>query len=203
MTRIRRAILSCFDKTGIAEFAALLREFDVELISTAGTMRTLKEAGIEVSSIADYTGVQELMDGRVKTLDAKVHAGLLGVRESKVHSEQLQAEGYEWIDMVVVNFQSLDALIARPEITLDEVIDRIDIGGVAMVRSGAKNFRHVAVVVSPQRYRAVMHDLRANDGAISFTMRSNLAREAFEATAAYDRVVADYLKSVEPVDRSG
>lgn len=201
MTPIRRAILSCFDKTGLVDFASVLREFDIELISTEGTTRALEEANIAVTSIGDYTGVQELMDGRVKTLDPKVHAGLLGVRESKVHCEQLQAEGYEWIDMVVVNFQPIEGLIARPGITLDEVIDRIDIGGVAMVRSAAKNFRHVAVVVSPQRYKAVIHDLRANDGAISFTMRSNLAREAFEATAAYDRVIADYLKSVEPVER--
>ena len=201
MNRIRRAVLSCFDKTGLVDFASVLREFDIQLVSTEGTTRTLQDAGIDATGIGDYTGTQELMNGRVKTLDPKVHAGLLGIRGSKVHSEQLQAEGYEWIDMVVVNFQPVDGLIAKPDITLDEVLDRIDIGGIAMVRSAAKNFRDVAVVVSPERYTAVIHDLRANDGAISFPMRSNLARDAFEATAAYDRIIADYLKRVETVER--
>jgi phosphoribosylaminoimidazolecarboxamide formyltransferase / IMP cyclohydrolase len=202
MTRIRRAILSCYDKTGLVEFAQALHAFDVTLICTTGTAETLNEAGIPASNITDFTGVQELMGGRVKTLDPKIHAGLLGIRESKVHTEQLHAQGFEWIDMVVANFRPLEPLMARPEITLDEVVDAIDIGGIAMVRSGAKNFRHVAVVVNPERYSAVTHDLRANDGAISFGMRTELAREAFESVWEYDRVVADYLARAEPSEQT-
>jgi phosphoribosylaminoimidazolecarboxamide formyltransferase/IMP cyclohydrolase len=140
------------------------------------------------------------MDGRVKSLHPKVHAGLLGVRENKVHCEQLQAEDYAWVDMVVVNLHPVEAVSAQPGITMDEVLEQIDIGGATMIRSAAKNFRYVTVVVNPERYSMVMHELRAHDGAVTYPTRFALAREAFACTAAYDNVIAGYLGglSLEP-----
>jgi len=200
MTRIRRAVISCHEKTGVVDLAQLLREFGVEIISTAGTLQVLQDAGIEAVNIADFTGVEEMMGGRVKSLHSKVHAGLLGLRDNKVHEEQLQAAGYEWIDMVVVNLHPSLSLIQQPGITLEEVIDQIDIGGMAMIRSAAKNFRYVSVVVNPERYAAIMHEMRAHDGEVTYATRWRLAQEAFACTAVYDQILADYLKSVEPAE---
>lgn len=198
MAKIKRAVISCHDKTGIVELARLLREFEVEIISTAGTLQVLEDAGLDVVNIADYTGVQEMMDGRVKSLHSKVHAGLLGIRENKLHAEQLQAAGYEWIDLVVVNLNPFEGVVQQAGITLDEVMEHIDIGGMSMIRSAAKNFRYVGVVVNPERYSAVMHELRAHDGALTFKTRYRLAQEAFATTAKYDQLIAGYLRSVEP-----
>ncbi len=197
MGKITRAILSCHDKTGIVELANVLREFEVEIISTAGTMHVLKEAGIEAISIADYTGVQEMMGGRVKSLHSKVHAGLLGIRDSKLHTEQLQSADYEWIDLAAINLHPVETVINQPGITLDEVIDQIDIGGATMIRSAAKNFRYVTVVVNPNRYSTIIHEMRAHDGEVTFPTRFALSREAFACTAHYDQVIADYLAQVE------
>lgn len=194
MYKIRRAILSCFDKTGIVELAQLLRELEVELISTSGTLHALCEAGIDVQSIADFTGVPELMDGRVKSLHHKVHAGLLGVRESKVHSEQLQAHGMAWIDLLVANLRPLEGIAQQRNITVDEVFEHTDIGGAAMIRSAAKNFRYVTVVVDPDDYPQVMHEMRALGGSVSFATRYRLAQKAFACTADYDRAIADFLE---------
>lgn len=195
--RIQRAILSCYDKTGLIEFARLLAEYGVELISTSGTLSVLREAGIAAVSISDFTGMPEMMSGRVKSLHPAVHAGLLGIRESKLHQEQLQAHGFQWIDMVVVNLQSVAELIARHAAAPDEVMDQIDIGGVAMLRSAAKNYRYVTAVVNPERYPQIMHEMRAHDGGVSFPIRFSLAREAFAWTARYDREIAEYLQRVE------
>jgi phosphoribosylaminoimidazolecarboxamide formyltransferase/IMP cyclohydrolase len=200
MIKVSRAIISCHDKTGVVELAKLLDSLGVEIVSTAGTLRVLREAGIDAVNIADFTGSPELMDGRVKSLHPKVHAGLLGVRENKVHCEQLQAEDYAWVDMVVVNLHPVEAVSAQPGITMDEVLEQIDIGGATMIRSAAKNFRYVTVVVNPERYSMVMHELRAHDGAVTYPTRFALAREAFACTAAYDNVIAGYLGglSLEP-----
>ena len=198
MSKIQRAILSCHDKTGVVELAQLLREFGVEIVSTSGTLKVLSEAGIEAQSIADFTGVPEMMDGRVKSLHPKVHAGLLGIRDRKLHVEQMQAYEMQWVDMVVVNLQPVEQLIGRTGTTFDEVLEQTDIGGSAMIRSAAKNFRYVTVVVNPQRYPAVMHDLRALECEVSYETRYRLAQEAFACTSAYDRSVADYLESQQP-----
>lgn len=197
-TMIKRAILSCHDKTGIVELGRLLRDFGVEIISTSGTLKVLLEAGIEAQSIADFTGVPELMDGRVKSLHHKVHAGLLGIRDNKVHQEQLQAHGMKWIDLLVANVHPLEGITSRPGVTTDEVFEQTDIGGAAMIRSAAKNFRYVTVVVSPESYARVMHEMRAHDGEVSFATRYRLAQEAFECTAMYDRLLAEYFKRTEP-----
>jgi len=198
MPKIERAILSCYDKTGVVEFARFLQELGVELISTSGTLKVLQEAGFEAKSISDFTGVPELMDGRVKSLHPKVHAGLLGIRDSKLHVEQMQAYGMQWIDLLVVNLQPFEKLIAQPGITTEEVVEQADIGGAAMIRSGAKNFRYVTVVVNPQRYPVIMHEMRAHSGAVSYATRYRLAQEAFACTAAYDAMIADYLRRTEP-----
>jgi phosphoribosylaminoimidazolecarboxamide formyltransferase/IMP cyclohydrolase len=198
MPRIRRAIISCFDKTGVVELARLLREFEVEIISTAGTLRELQSAGIEATSIADFTGVQEMLSGRVKSLHPKVHAGLLAQRDNKLHVEQMDAFQFRWIDMVVVNLHPVAQLMQQPGIMVDEVVDQLDIGGTAMIRSAAKNYRYVTVVVNPERYSTVMHELRAHEGEVSFETRFRMAQEAFACVANYDRVVADYLRSCEP-----
>ncbi len=198
MSRIERAILSCYDKSGIVDFAQVLREFGVELVATRGTLQVLREAGIEAISLEDFTGVPELMEGRVKSLHPKVHAGLLGVRDSKLHVEQMQSHELQWVDLVVVNLHPLDKMLAPPGATTEEVLEQIDIGGTAMIRSAAKNFRYVTVVVNPTRYPTVMHDIRAHDGEISFAARYRLAQEAFYCTAEYDRAIADFLRSTEP-----
>ena len=196
MPKVQRAILSCHDKTGLVEFAQFLRSCGVELLSTAGTLDELRANGIEVASIADFIGVPEMLDGRVKTLHPKIHAGLLGVRDSKLHHEQLEAHDYKWVDLVVINLHPVEAVMRQPGITLDEVIEQIDIGGSAMLRSAAKNFRYVTAIVQPDDYAAVMHDMRALDGAVSYNTRFRLAQEAFEATAAYDQAIVAYLQTL-------
>ena len=198
MRRIERAILSCYDKTGIVELAGVLREFGVDILCTAGTREVLKEAEIDAVSIAEFTGVEELLSGRVKSLHPKVHAGLLGLRDNKLHVEQMQAHGYPWIDLVVVNLHPLQELMRTPGITVEEVVDQIDIGGTAMIRSAAKNYRYVTVAVNPERYALIIHELRAHDGEVSFATRYRLAMEAFATTARYDDFIAEFLGTGEP-----
>jgi phosphoribosylaminoimidazolecarboxamide formyltransferase/IMP cyclohydrolase len=198
MVKIKRAILSCYDKTGIVELAHVLREFGVELVCTGGTLTALRAAGIDTVDIAEFTGVEEMMDGRVKSLHPKVHAGLLGIRENKLHVEQMQAHQYQWIDLVVVNLHPLQSLMDAPGITMEEVIEQIDIGGTAMLRSAAKNYRYVTVVVNPERYVTLIHELRAHEGEVSFATRFRLAREVFTCTAAYDQAIAQYMAGTEP-----
>jgi phosphoribosylaminoimidazolecarboxamide formyltransferase/IMP cyclohydrolase len=198
--KIERAVLSCYDKTGIVEFAQLLRELNIEIISTSGTLEVLRREGIEALSIAEFTGVPEMLDGRVKSLDSKVHAGLLGIREDKVHCEQMQAQGLKWVDLFVGNPRPVDELISRPGVKVDEVVAQVDIGGIAMIRSAAKNFRYVTCVVNPARYAAVMHDLRAHQGQVSFALRYRLAQEALVAVAQYDLAIAEFMRDHEPAE---
>lgn len=198
MAKIERAILSCYDKTGVVEFAKVLRDFDIELISTEGTRRVLSEAGIETQSIADFTGVREMMNGRVKSLHPKVHAGLLGIRDNKLHVEEMQTYQCQWIDLVAVNLHPLFDLIQETPLTPEEIIDQVDIGGMSMIRSAAKNHRYVVVVVNPKRYPSIIHELRAHEGEIPYSSRFRLAQEAFSRTAQYDETLARYLESCEP-----
>jgi phosphoribosylaminoimidazolecarboxamide formyltransferase/IMP cyclohydrolase len=198
MPQIRRAIISCYDKTGVVELAQLLQDFGVDIISTSGTLEVLTKAGIKAQSIRDFTGVPEMLDGRVKSLHSKVHAGLLGVRDNRLHCEQMQNMEMPWIDMLVANPKPLDELLQSEEATMDEIINQIDIGGTAMIRSAAKNFRYVTVAVNPQRYPNILHELRAHEGAVSFRTRYALAQEAFAAVAAYDQSIADYLQRTQP-----
>jgi phosphoribosylaminoimidazolecarboxamide formyltransferase/IMP cyclohydrolase len=198
MARLERAILSCYDKSGVVELAKVLREFGVEIISTMGTLKVLRAAGIEATSIADFTGVSEMLDGRVKSLHPRVHAGLLGIRDNKLHIEQMQSLAYGWVDLVAVNLHPLEHVMEQPGITVEEVIEQTDIGGTAMIRSAAKNFRYVTVVVNPSRYTTIIHELRAHDGEVTFPTRYRLAQEAFACTAAYDKLISDFLRKSEP-----
>lgn len=196
--KIQRAVLSCYDKTGVVEFAQLLQELGVEIISTSGTLDVLRREGIEALSIAEFTGVPEMLDGRVKSLDSKIHAGLLGIREDKVHCEQMQAQGLKWVDLFIGNPRPIGELMERPSVKVDEVMSQVDIGGIAMIRSAAKNFRYVTVAVNPARYATVMHELRAHEGEVSFALRYKLAQEALVAVAQYDLALADFLRDHEP-----
>lgn len=198
MPKVKRAILSCYDKTGVVELAQSLSKMGVELITTEGTHRVLEKAGIESVKIADFTGIRELLTGRVKSLHPQIHAGLLAVRDNKVHVEEMQTNGYRWIDMVVVNLHPMEKVIDSSSGNPEEVMEQMDIGGMAMIRSAAKNFRYITVVVNPQRYSTVIHELAAHEGALTFRTRYRLAQEAFATTGHYDRVLADYLELSEP-----
>lgn len=191
--KIKRALISVSDKTGIIDFSRALKQFDVEIISTGGTAKTLREAGIEVRDISDVTGFPEMMDGRVKTLHPRVHGGLLALRDNPEHVAAMDQNGIEPIDMVVVNLYPFAETIARAGVTREEAIEQIDIGGPAMIRSAAKNARDVAVVASPAQYAALLNELKENDGSLSVETRERLAHEAFRQTAQYDSIVSSYL----------
>lgn len=196
---IRRALISVSDKTGIVEFARTLKEFDVEIISTGGTAKVLREGGVEVRDISDVTGFPEMMDGRVKTLHPRIHGGLLGVRDNAEHSSAMQEHGIEPIDMVVVNLYPFEQAVEREGITLEEAIEQIDIGGPAMIRSSAKNFNDVVVIAFPEFYQEVSIELQNNRGALSLSTRKYLAVQAFFRTSNYDRHIAHYLHSTNQV----
>jgi phosphoribosylaminoimidazolecarboxamide formyltransferase / IMP cyclohydrolase len=190
---IRRALISVSDKNGIVDFARELARFDVEIISTGGTAKTLRDAGLKVRDISEITGFPEMMDGRVKTLHPRVHGGLLAIRDNADHVAALQQHGIEPIDMVVVNLYPFAETIKREGVTREEAIEQIDIGGPAMIRSAAKNSQHVAVVVSPEQYSGVLNELKDHNGALSLNTRRSLAQAAFEQTAQYDSMVSSYL----------
>ena len=152
MVKIKRALVSVSDKTGVVDLGRVLKEFGVEILSTGGTFRALEEGGVEVRPVEDYTGFAEMMNGRVKTLHPKIHAGLLALRDNPDHMQQMEERGYGLIDMVVVNLYPFQQTIAKPDVTESEAIENIDIGGPTMIRSASKNFSHVAVVVNPLLY---------------------------------------------------
>ncbi|HEY0006170.1 MAG TPA: bifunctional phosphoribosylaminoimidazolecarboxamide formyltransferase/IMP cyclohydrolase [Pyrinomonadaceae bacterium] len=193
LRRIRRALLSVSDKTGVVEFARSLRGFGVELISTGGTARTLREAGIEVRDISEVTGFPEMMDGRIKTLHPRIHGGLLALRDKDEHLSAMLEHGIEPIDMLVINLYPFEQTIAREGATLEEAVEQIDIGGPAMIRSAAKNYRDVAVIVSPVDYKAIIGEMDRQDGALKLETRGRLAVRAFQRTAIYDTVIQAHL----------
>jgi phosphoribosylaminoimidazolecarboxamide formyltransferase/IMP cyclohydrolase len=193
LRKIRRALLSVSDKTGIIEFARELRGFDVELISTGGTAKALREAGIEVRDISDVTGFPEMMDGRIKTLHPHIHGGLLALRDNAEHVAAMREHGIEPIDMVVVNLYPFEQTIAREGVTLEEAIEQIDIGGPAMIRSAAKNYKDVAVVVFPNLYGEITEWMRLRDGSLPLETREKLASDAFGLTTAYDSVISMFF----------
>jgi phosphoribosylaminoimidazolecarboxamide formyltransferase/IMP cyclohydrolase len=194
---IKRALISVSDKTGIIDFARELKQFNVEIISTGGTAKALREAGVEVRDISDVTGFPEMMDGRVKTLHPRVHGGLLALRENPEHVAAMQQHGIEPIDMVVVNLYPFAETISRAGVTREEAIEQIDIGGPAMIRSAAKNAADVAVVVKPAQYPQLIAELHENSGSLSNATRQRLACEAFQQTAQYDSLVSSYLAGAD------
>jgi phosphoribosylaminoimidazolecarboxamide formyltransferase/IMP cyclohydrolase len=194
--QIRRALLSVTDKTGLVEFARVLASYGVELVSTGGTARTLREAGLGVQEISELTGFPEMLDGRVKTLHPKVHGGLLYIRGNREHEAAIAAHGIEPIDMVVVNLYAFEKTASQPGVAFGQLIENIDIGGPSMVRSAAKNFEDVVIVTRVGDYAGLITELHANRGRLSRETRWRLARQAFALTAAYDSAIAGTLEKI-------
>ncbi len=194
--RVKRALISVSDKRDVLQMARGLKDLGVEILSTGGTARVLMEEGIEVKEISKFTGFPEMLDGRVKTLHPKVHGGLLGRRDLPDHIEQMERHGIEPIDMVVVNLYPFEQTVARADCTLEEAIENIDIGGPAMIRSAAKNFEGVAVIVDPMDYSLVLSEMRESNGHISVETTFMLAKKAFLTTSRYDRAISEYLDSL-------
>ena len=192
--KVKRALISVSDKTGVVEFARALSDLGVEIVSTGGTMKALQEAGIPVIYISDVTGFPEMMDGRVKTLNPYIHGGILAVRDNPEHAAAMQEHGIKPIDLVVVNLYPFRQTIAKPGVSQDEAVENIDIGGPAMVRSAAKNFRYVTVVVNPARYGTVLEEI-SSSGSVSEATRLSLVRDAFTHTAEYDAAIARYFSA--------
>jgi len=191
---IRRALISVSDKTGIVEFAtALQKEFSVELVSTGGTAKTLREAGLKVADISDLTGFPEMMDGRVKTLHPKVHGGFLALRDNPEHLAAMQTHGIQPIDLICVNLYPFEQTVAKPNCTFAEAIENIDIGGPAMIRSASKNHRSIVVVTDPIQYDKVLKHMRNNNGQTPYNFRLDLAMWAYTRTAQYDAAIYPYL----------
>jgi len=196
MATIKQALISVSDKSGVLEFARGLNELGVKILSTGGTAKLFADNGIPVTEVADYTGFPEMLDGRVKTLQPKVHAGILARRDLPEHVATLAAHGIPTIDLVVVNLYPFAATIAKPDCSLEDAIENIDIGGPTMVRAAAKNHGHVAIVTDPEDYSSVLAEMQTNDGAVSDATRFDLAKKAFSHTAAYDSAISNYLTTV-------
>ncbi|MFZ1137098.1 MAG: bifunctional phosphoribosylaminoimidazolecarboxamide formyltransferase/IMP cyclohydrolase [Candidatus Korobacteraceae bacterium] len=198
MAKIQRALLSVTDKTGLVEFARHLAGMGVELISTGGTAKLLRESGISVKDISDLTGFPEMLDGRVKTLHPKVHGGILHVRENPLHVAAVAEHGIEPIDMVVVNLYAFEKTASKLGVEFHDIIENIDIGGPSMVRSAAKNFQDVAVVTSPSDYDEIAKEMFAHGGSLLLATKWRLAQKAFATTAAYDSAIASTLEGIAP-----
>jgi phosphoribosylaminoimidazolecarboxamide formyltransferase/IMP cyclohydrolase len=196
---IRRALLSVTDKTGLVEFAKTLASYSIELISTGGTARVLREAGLEVRDISDLTGFPEMLDGRVKTLHPNVHGGILHIRSNPDHVAAVEAHAIQPIDLVVVNLYAFEKTALKPGVSTAEIIENIDIGGPSMVRSAAKNFEDVAIVTAAADYAKLTEELGANAGSLTRATRWQLAKQAFATTAAYDAAIASALETISPV----
>jgi phosphoribosylaminoimidazolecarboxamide formyltransferase/IMP cyclohydrolase len=198
MSRIQRAILSVTDKTGLVDFARKLSSLGIELISTGGTAKLLRDSGITVKDISDLTGFPEMLDGRVKTLHPKVHGGILHRREDPKHVASVKEHGIQPIDMVVVNLYAFEKTAAKSGVAFEELIENIDIGGPSMIRSAAKNFQDVAIVTSPADYAAIAAELEREKGKLSKETKWRLAQKAFATTAAYDSAIASTLEQISP-----
>jgi phosphoribosylaminoimidazolecarboxamide formyltransferase/IMP cyclohydrolase len=193
MIKVKRALISVSDKKGLIPFAKGLNSLGVEILSTGGTARYLQEAGIKVREVSDYTGFPEMLDGRVKTLHPKIHGGLLAVRENPQHMEQVVKHGIGLIDMVVVNLYPFESVTKKKNVSLEEAIENIDIGGPSMLRSAAKNFKNVAVICNPDRYSEILQEVNTNSGLLSDAVLYQLAVEAFSHTSRYDGMIFNFL----------
>ena len=202
MNPVRRALISVHDKTGVVDFARGLADLGVEILSTGGTARLLRESGVPVVDVAQVTGFPEMLDGRVKTLHPKVHGGILARRDRPEHMAALEAHGIGRIDLVAVTLYPFEATVATPGVTLDEAVENIDIGGPGMIRGAAKNHARVAVITDTGQYAPVLEELRAHQGGLSPETRYRLAFEAFRRTAQYDAAIAAYLREPGATGRS-
>lgn len=195
MIKVKRALLSVSDKTGLIDFARGLKALGVELISTGGTAKALTAAGIPVLEVAAYTGFPEILDGRVKTLHPKIHGGLLALRENPEHLKQLEEHRIALIDMVVINLYPFERVTQKKNVGLEEAIENIDVGGPSMLRAAAKNYKNVAVVCNPERYKDILKELNNNSGILSDSVLINLALEAFQLTSQYDGMIYHFLNN--------
>ncbi len=200
MAIIKKALISVSDKTGIVEFGQKLQSFGVEILSTGGTAKLLREQGVAVTDVADYTGFPEMLDGRVKTLHPKIHGGLLGRRDLPAHREKMAEHGIEPLDLVVVNLYPFEATIAKPDCEFADAIENIDIGGPTMLRSAAKNFRDVTVIIDPADYQLVAAEMERQKGRIDTATNFRLAKKVFQATARYDAAISNYLGTFPELD---
>ena len=203
MPKIQRAILSVTDKTGLVEFARKLSALHVELISTGGTAKLLRDSGIAVKDISELTGFPEMLDGRVKTLHPKVHGGILHVRKNEKHVAAVKQHGIQPIDMVVVNLYAFEKTASKPGVEFEDINENIDIGGPSMVRSAAKNFQDVAIVTSPADYEAIAREMESSGGELSLQTKWRLAQKAFATTAAYDSAIASTLERIGAPEGDG
>ena len=204
MSKIRRALLSVTDKSGVASFAGRLAARGIELISTGGTASLLRDNGLTVRDVSEVTGFPEMLDGRVKTLHPKVAAGMLAIRSNPEHMAALDQHGIAPIDMVVVNLYAFEKTASKPGVSFEEIVENIDIGGPTMIRAAAKNYRDVAVVTSPADYDALADALEANEGGLSEETHWRLAQQAFALTAAYDRAISTTLAGISSAgERAG
>ena len=197
MSKVSTALISVTDKSGIVEFAMSLEKLGVEILSTGGTARTLRDGGVKVLDISAYTGFPEMMDGRVKTLHPKVHGGLLGRRDNQEDIQMMEKHGIRNIDLVVVNLYQFELTVAKKGCTLEEAVENIDIGGPSMIRSAAKNFRDVTVVTDPSDYHRVLGEI-SESGGTTLETRFELAKKVFDLTWHYDRSISEYLGKVRP-----
>lgn len=193
MLKIRRALISVSDKTGIEDLVKTLNSFGVEILSTGGTAKKIKDLGIAVKDVSEYTGFPEMMNGRVKTLHPKIHGGLLALRDNPEHMNQAEKHKIEMIDMVVVNLYPFEKTVAKKGVRLEEAIENIDIGGPSMLRSAAKNYKSVAVITNPDTYADIIGELKENNGSLKDETLKNLSVEVFRRTAEYDSAIYTYL----------
>lgn len=196
MPKIKRAIISVSNKKGVVGFAKALHSLGVEILSTGGTAKALRDAGVSVKEVSDYTGFPEMLDGRLKTLHPKVHGGLLARRDNPKDMEDIKEYGIELIDMIVVNLYPFEETVAKPNVTFAEAIENIDIGGPTMLRSASKNFQNVAVVTDNNDYDSIIKEMKDINGDLSSKTRLELAKKVFRLTAKYDNAIADYLTKV-------
>jgi phosphoribosylaminoimidazolecarboxamide formyltransferase/IMP cyclohydrolase len=199
MNKISTALISVTDKSGIVEFAKSLERLGIEILSTGGTAKAMRDGGIKVSDISEYTGFPEMMDGRVKTLHPKVHGGLLGRRDNQQDIQMMNIHGIKNIDLVLVNLYQFELTVAKEGCTLEEAVENIDIGGPSMLRSAAKNFKHVTVIVDPSDYSKVLKEI-TESGATTLQTRFELAKKVFNLTWQYDRAISNYLEEVKLSD---
>ncbi|MFQ5688514.1 MAG: bifunctional phosphoribosylaminoimidazolecarboxamide formyltransferase/IMP cyclohydrolase, partial [Candidatus Scalindua sp.] len=193
MAKIETALISVSDKTGIIDLAKGLADLGIKIMSTGGTAKSIRENGVAVTEVSEHTGFPEILDGRVKTLHPKIHGGLLAVRDNESHMKQISDLGIGTIDLVIVNLYPFEKTISKENVSQEEAVENIDIGGPSMIRSAAKNFKHVAVVVNPERYKALLKELNEGGCDLSYETRYELVTEAFKHTSQYDKVIFDYF----------
>ncbi|TNF55966.1 bifunctional phosphoribosylaminoimidazolecarboxamide formyltransferase/IMP cyclohydrolase [bacterium] len=197
MAKVKRALISVSDKNGIVELAQGLHKLGIEILSTGGTAKALREAGLTIMDVSDYTGFPELLGGRLKTLHPKIHGGLLWRRDNPKDQEEIANHNIDSIDMVIVNLYPFEATVSKPDVPFDEAIENIDIGGPTMLRAASKNFRDVAVIVDPSDYTKVLEELNSQSGEVSYGTKLYLAQKVFAHTARYDSLIASYLNRQE------